>query len=101
MTSWATRGLAIAAMALATVIPDQAHATTMPGVGEVLALLLVVAVIVGLPVSGVTVLIVGLVSRSRGRPKTAGYLVKLGLIVFAAFPVTVLLGSLLIALFFG
>jgi hypothetical protein len=64
-------------------------------------LLLIAAVVVGLPTAGLTVLIVALVSRSRGKPKTAGYLVKLGLLVFAAFPVTVLLLGLLMALFLG
>jgi len=73
----------------------------MPGVGEVLALLLFVSAVVGLPAAGIVVLIVGLVSRSRGRPRSAGYLVKLGLIVFAAFPVTVLLFFLLMVIVYG
>lgn len=76
-------------------------ATHMPGVGEVLALLLFVSAVVGLPAAGIVVLIVGLVSRSRGRPRSAGYLVKLGLIVFAAFPVTVLLFFLLMVIVYG
>ena len=76
-------------------------ATTMPGIGEVTILLLVVAAIVGLPVAGLTVLIVGLVSRSKGKPKTAGQLVKLGLIVFGVFPVTVLLLAAALAIASG
>jgi hypothetical protein len=76
-------------------------ATTMPGIGEVTILLLVVAAIVGLPVAGLTVLIVGLVSRSKGKPRTAGYLVKLGLIVFGAFPVSVALLGLIAAIALG
>jgi len=76
-------------------------ATTMPGVGEWLVLLLIAAVVVGLPVAGIVVLIVGLSSRSKGKPKTAGQLVKLGLIVFAAFPVTMVLFALVVAIAFG
>ena len=86
---------------LTMLVPQLAHATMMPGVGEWLVLLLVAAVVVGLPVAGITVLIVGLVSRSRGKPKSAGYLVKLGLIVFGAFPVSVLLLALVFAIAFG
>lgn len=92
---------ALLTAALVLLIPQLAHATHMPGVGEVLVLLLVVAGVIGLPVAGVTVLIVGLVSRSKGRAKSAGYLVKLGLIVFAAFPVTVVILALVVAVVFG
>jgi hypothetical protein len=101
MTANKTSAAAILIAALVFLVPQLAHATHMPGVGEVLVLLLVVSGLIGLPVAGVTVLVVGLVSRSKGRAKSAGYLVKLGLIVFAAFPVTVLVIALVAAILFG
>ncbi len=96
-----TRAAALAAALLIFLIPQLAHATHMPGVGEVLILLLGISAIVGIPTAGITVLIVGLVQKKRKTPKTAGYLVKLGLIVFGAFPVTILLFTLIVTLLFG